>query len=166
MGLVSGVVMGLPATEFAQRVIEIVDGHFRGVDRVIDAASGVDQFALGIENEEMRRAQGAVGQRGRLAFVAQVGPGEVLFLHRADHQFERVFRMHQYGIGVDADKDDALLFEFLGGLPRHRIRAGDEGAMIAGEKHHQHTRAGKVGQGITFPVGGGKTKIRSRGPEG
>src|SRR5438105_939756 len=75
------------------RVAQLVGLFLAGGARIVIHAAGIAELAIAIKNIEMRRAQGAIGQRDGLAFIAHVGVFESLLLGAADHIVEGITGM-------------------------------------------------------------------------
>lgn len=123
-----------------QGIREIVARHLGNIARTIDTASGVNQTPAGIEDVEMRCAQGAVGPGDILGFIAQVHPREFVLLHAFDHVRERILFVGVLAVRIDADESDALGLKTQRGLPRGFVRTRDVRTMIAGKENDEHAR--------------------------
>ena len=90
-----------------ERVGQIVDFHFRRFARVVNAAARVDEFAFGVENEEVRGPQRAVGPGHVLGRVVEIHPREPVGLHARLHVIEGILRIRVRAVGVDLVFDPA-----------------------------------------------------------
>src|SRR5579871_877705 len=80
--------------------------HPLAVARIVDAAP-VFQFQAGIEAEEIRRADGAIGPRHILAAVDDIGEWQLLHLGKLLHVVEGVCRIGRDIVWHDGDRCDA-----------------------------------------------------------
>src|SRR5690606_8390437 len=78
----------LPGSEFAQRIVKVVDRHLLRFLRLINAAPGVYELAILVEYKEMRCPQRSIAFGDLLSYVMEIRQGETLLLHHGNHMLE------------------------------------------------------------------------------
>src|SRR5271154_3267031 len=95
--------------------------HAHGVDKVPPGASrwrrraafvespAIFELAMPIKAEEIRRADGVIGARHRLALIVEVGKRKVMLMRKALHIRKGIVGMGRRVVGTDRGKADALV---------------------------------------------------------
>jgi len=117
-----------------------------GVAWVGALAAGVDDSALPVQQEIVRRSLGAIRFGHVLRFVAEIREVEPLLLCALDHVVEAVGGMVLIFVGVDRHKRDASL-GVLRLLLDQPVLAGDcHRAVVAGEEDDHRLLAGELAE--------------------
>ena len=136
-------------------------------------ASVVFELEVGVEDEDVRGGNGAIGFGDFLGFaIVEVGEIELLFFGEEFHVFEGVavdgesefVETEAFGrVAVDGGEADALVLEFFD-KGFHAAEGGDGvGAVIGGEDDGGGLLALNVGEGVGFVVDAGEFELGGGG---
>ena len=151
---------GLAGQMFFERFFEVVNLHSACIARIIHAPAGVNEPAVFVEYEKVRRSQCTIRLGNRLRLVVQIEPGKFVLFHPCYHMLEIVLGVCVFTVGIDADEFYTLRGDFFSRPPGDLIGTDDIRAMVAGEENHQNSGIVEIGQLISFAVRSRQFEIR------
>lgn len=78
---------GFAGEEFSNGAVEVVSFDFFWEAGIVNAATGVNEFARFVEEEEVGSAESTIGAGDVLCLIPKVDPGEMVFAHSLHHVF-------------------------------------------------------------------------------
>lgn len=115
------------------RISKVRRCHLVGLLPVVIDPALVNKLPPMIEHEDVRGADGAVGLRHLLRFVAKIRKRKILFLRADFHLVKTVFGKMQVVVRINGEKFDILGKEFIGERDEAVFVGLRVRAMIAGE---------------------------------
>lgn len=134
--------------------VEQFGGPAAGVSHcgIIESAA-VLQLTVGIEAEEVGRADGIIGLGDGLVLIDQIGKREAVLFGECGHLRRAVGRHEFEIIRVDRDHSDALVLQ-RGGIGGQSVGNGlDVGAVIADERDQRALLTLKIHEAVFGAIG-------------